>query len=264
MNILIIGQGYQGEKIYQLIKKMYDKFILTITGRHYIEYDLNQYDKIIIATPPETHLEVLNYCLLNSKADIYVEKPLSLNTEFTIPSVDTKRVMVGNKFLYSPSLQLLKKELENKEIKGIFGKWIKSKDCNNYGIFFDILYHHLHILLNLSKNKTLSITERIEFSKDEFVKSGIIIGYIDSFVPFILEGSCKNLYGFFENSIRIETDNETYRIYEENERLIVSMENMGYLDSKSTLYESIKYFLENKEFRTIGDDLYIINELRNS
>jgi predicted dehydrogenase len=273
MKILVIGRGYQGTKIYEMLARDFfnkgEKVIIENTGRGYnIFLKNNIYDKIIIATTPKTHSSILLNCLSKSNADIYIEKPLYTQHDNVIDIIlkndmYNKRIMVGNKFLYSPSLFCLRMCLSDTNINGIFGRWVKSKPCKDYGIFFDILYHHLNICLYLSNDNNICINNKIDFTNSDtnYPKSGIITGEIDTYIPFVLEGTCKNLYDKFDNSLRIETDKGTFIIQEIDNKLKVLSNDATFSDGKESLYYSLEYFLENDDFIGIYNDVKICEEL---
>ena len=78
MNHLIIGNGVMGKR-YAGILRSFDDLVSCVD----IDWDgviPDKMDSILICTPPETHLEVLNR-VLGSKIPVFIEKPILCGNE---------------------------------------------------------------------------------------------------------------------------------------------------------------------------------------
>jgi hypothetical protein len=77
--IALIGKGKQGQRLLKYLPKYFD--VKYVVGK---DYDLSKLyqDKSIatlaIATPPETHFNIIRSCLIYNKS-VFVEKPITLN-----------------------------------------------------------------------------------------------------------------------------------------------------------------------------------------
>lgn len=92
--VALIGYGYWGKKIYKALKSLYGENAIVVvdpkekkTKNKALKFTtltsiLNNLDisHVFIATPEETHYEVVKKCL-NHKKNVFVEKPLCLNSQ---------------------------------------------------------------------------------------------------------------------------------------------------------------------------------------
>ena len=73
----LIGYGYWGKILLTKLKKLSDvKFVCT-SKDDYIS-KLNLVEWVFVATPNNTHYEIVRQCILNKK-NVFCEKPLTLS-----------------------------------------------------------------------------------------------------------------------------------------------------------------------------------------
>ncbi len=117
------------ERRLQLIKKKYPDAKFSSSVKDVFNSDVNA---IVIATPAATHYELVKKALEHEK-DVFVEKPVCLRAE-EIEELkemveECKRVlMVGHLLLYHPSIEYIKKLIENNELGKIY--YISSARLN--------------------------------------------------------------------------------------------------------------------------------------
>ena len=124
----------------------------------------NNIDLVVIATPTETHFKISKFSL-EKKKHILVEKPISLSSTDVIKlqkisRKNKKLIFVDYPFLFSGSINYIKKILENKK----FGKLLEvesyreqapiRKDVN---VIWDLCTHDISILTYLLKSKPYSV-----------------------------------------------------------------------------------------------------------
>jgi len=172
LKVCLIGYGYWGPKLARnfqnsnffnlvsvsdkskanLLKAKKD-FPLVKTSTDFKKLIINNIDLVVIATPTETHFKISKFAL-EKKKHILVEKPISLsNTDVIklqkISKKNKKLIFVDYPFLFSGSINYIKKIIENKR----YGKLLEiesyreqapiRKDVN---VVWDLAVHDISIL----------------------------------------------------------------------------------------------------------------------
>lgn len=147
MNILLIGYGYWGKIWEKTIKKSNHNLIGIVDPmilKNGIE-DYKIFDTVIIATPINTHLKIVNS--LPSVKNLLIEKPGTSNlVEFNKIKIEKfKNIGAGYLLLYCHGIQEIKKINQNWKISFFNrsnGCSQIRKDCD---VVYDLLCHDLSI-----------------------------------------------------------------------------------------------------------------------
>ena len=177
LKVCLIGYGYWGPKLARnfqnsnffnlvsvsdkskknLIEAKKD-FPLINTSTDFKKLITANIDLVVIATPTETHFKISKFAL-EKKKHILVEKPISLSSSDAlklqkISKKNKKLIFVDYPFLFSGSINYIKKIIENKK----FGKLLEiesyreqapiRKDVN---VVWDLAVHDVSILSYLLK-----------------------------------------------------------------------------------------------------------------
>ena len=172
LKVCLIGYGYWGPKLARnfqnsnffnlvsvsdkskanLLKAKKD-FPLVKTSTDFKKLIINNIDLVVIATPTETHFKISKFAL-EKKKHILVEKPISLSSTDVIKlqkisKKNKKLIFVDYPFLFSGSINYIKKIIENKR----YGKLLEiesyreqapiRKDVN---VVWDLAVHDISIL----------------------------------------------------------------------------------------------------------------------
>ena len=177
LKVCLVGYGYWGPKLARnfqnsnffnlisisdksksnLIKAKKD-FPLINTSTDFKKLITKNIDLVVIATPTDTHFKIAKIAL-EKKKHILVEKPISLSTADVlklkkISKKNKKLIFVDYPFLFSGSINYIKKIIENKK----YGKLLEiesyreqapiRKDVN---VVWDLAVHDISILSYLLK-----------------------------------------------------------------------------------------------------------------
>ena len=172
LKVCLIGYGYWGPKLARnfqnsnffnlvsvsdkskanLLKAKKD-FPLVKTSTDFKKLIINNIDLVVIATPTESHFKISKFAL-EKKKHILVEKPISLSSTDVIKlqkisKKNKKLIFVDYPFLFSGSINYIKKIIENKR----YGKLLEiesyreqapiRKDVN---VVWDLAVHDISIL----------------------------------------------------------------------------------------------------------------------
>ena len=172
----LIGYGKWGKILYNKLKNICDlKFICTSKDDY--ESKLKDVEWVVIATPNDTHYNIVRNCILNKK-NIFCEKPLTPTTKQSKMLFDYAEMMgvklyvndIQNYRNYNFSFNLSNSIIQNNENR-------KSKqEAHHLGIDFTILESHF---LGL----------KAEFIKNEFINTNTN----DTFCDINYQFSYKNI-----------------------------------------------------------------------
>jgi|TARA_R110000822_G_scaffold136701_1_gene274202 MinD-like ATPase involved in chromosome partitioning or flagellar assembly len=150
MNIGLIGKGYWGTILLSKLEKIGNvKFICNSKDNYKTKLDL--VDWVFIATPNDTHFDIVKHCILSEK-NIFCEKPLTPTYEqslklFTLANKHGVKLYVNDVFNWRNETINLKSLLNPKNNLKV--TW--RKESSNK--LFDLLYHDLYLLYPLLKSK---------------------------------------------------------------------------------------------------------------
>lgn len=146
----LIGYGYWGKILLNKLKKIGDvKFICTSKDDYTSKLDLVEW--VFIATPNETHYDIVKECILKQK-NVFCEKPLALNYNEAVELFDLAKdknvkLYVDDVFNYrTETVQLHSQINETSKIEVI----LKSP-FENY--LDDLFYHDLYLLYPILNKK---------------------------------------------------------------------------------------------------------------
>lgn len=140
MNVGLIGKGYWGTILLSKLEKICDvKFVCNSKDNY--KTKLGLVDWVFVATPNNTHFDIVKYCL-QGKKNVFCEKPLTPSYKqskklFNLAKEYSVKLYVSDVFNYRK---------EKKNIKNI-SKPIKvtwNKVSNN--TLYDLMYHDLYLL----------------------------------------------------------------------------------------------------------------------
>lgn len=173
-NIWLFGSGYWAKILVQKIHSMYPEssiFVVDINSKnlqHFVQTkpfcrasSKEEYlesarfgDLCFIATPPNTHSELINLALSNN-CHCWVEKPMTTSSIEALELISLARekqltLFIDNTFLYDPLIQELKKATLNPGTKKIYSRrqgW--GRVLTDFGVLWDLLPHDLSIINNI-------------------------------------------------------------------------------------------------------------------
>jgi UDP-2-acetamido-3-amino-2,3-dideoxy-glucuronate N-acetyltransferase len=173
--VAVVGSGYWGKNLVRNFAQLQalaavcdnDEETLRPFREQYADCrTLNSYDKVLedrtidavaIATPAESHAELVKKALLAGK-DVFVEKPLSLSVDLaqelvTISKKNERILMVGHLLWYHPAVLKLKEFITNGELGRI--QYIYSSRLNlgkirrEENILWSFAPHDISVILGL-------------------------------------------------------------------------------------------------------------------
>jgi hypothetical protein len=149
-NILLIGNGRWGENYISTIKNHFPDVLLQVASRENWKRLINEMpDKVIIATPPQSHIEIAAYAL-EKNIPVMIEKPLSLSLleaeelkQYTAP------ILVNHIHLFSEAYQQLKSIVKVNKIDKIVSLGFNKGPIREYSSLWDYGCHDIAMILDL-------------------------------------------------------------------------------------------------------------------
>ena len=119
----ILGQGYWGTKLSQTLEKVENcelKQSIDVKNGNDIDEIAKDIEAVIIATPPQTHLSLIQKAL-DKKLHIFVEKPICQNSSEVdqIQPLSDKVLMTGHILLYNDCTQYIKNTIDFSKVQRI-------------------------------------------------------------------------------------------------------------------------------------------------
>ena len=176
MQAALVGIGYWGKTILPIIKAMeaqlgfklkwvcdyhkenwrefQERWPLITFGRNFDELlERHKVDAVFIATQPSSHFSLARKCL-EKRCHVFIEKPFigNLDLACAIRDLATSKsliVMVGYRLLYSPAIQLLKKEhlrLADDNHFIIEATWKNWGKHQAIGVHWDLGSHYIAVI----------------------------------------------------------------------------------------------------------------------
>lgn len=260
MNLLLIGFGYWGKKIFHTLNQfkdfnvlIYDKKINKISLDDFLIKN-SQFDHVFIATPEETHYQLVKKFLLLKK-NIFVEKPLCLKKNQANKLVDLALknqviLFVDYIFLYDNFLKRIKELLDSKFI----GKIQKIESLRHSSsiskpkiiVTDDLMIHDLYLfryLFNID-NEQLLIKDFINKDFQEVKLAMTYKDYLDIYTSYswVAEEPFRKLSIFGQKGFIAWEKNmhaETLKLTINNKQTLIKVVN-----KYSPLYKSIKSFFD--------------------
>jgi len=154
MRVGLIGKGYWGKILLSKLEKISDVKFVYGSKDDYIT-KLNSVDWIFIATPNDTHYNIVKNCIKKGK-NVFCEKPLTPTYNqskelFDLAKDYKTKLYVNDVFNYRDETINLYQILNKKDKINV----VWEKESNNE--FFDMLYHDLYLLYPLlNENITIN------------------------------------------------------------------------------------------------------------
>ena len=163
--ILLIGNGSWGKIYAQNLSNLNISF--QIANRDNWQELVNQQPAgVIIATPPQSHIEIASFAL-DRNIPVLIEKPLAMNyKEAKELQKYTAPILVNHIHLFSDNYQQLKKEVINKKINSIHTLGYNKSPNQTYSSLLDYGAHDIAMILDLTQQYPQIISakeERTEF-----------------------------------------------------------------------------------------------------
>ena len=208
------------------LKKNFPKITHTENFNDILNSDV---DGVIVATPINTHFEIVKK-LLNNNKHVFVEKPLTIkksDASKLISLANKKKLVlfVGQIFLYHPVLTKIKSILKNDPIQFVNFEWKKFGTFNE-NIYYNLLSHDLSIILDLFgmpkkpkvlfKHGTVTSTDNVILTFD-FNKNKKCLIHIDRFANVIT----KSVKFETKNKILLWNDNELFEYDEQKQKYVL-------------------------------------------
>jgi len=166
----LIGYGYWGKKLHEKIKKLSldVEFICRSKDNYYSK--LKDVDWVFVATPDNTHYEIVKKCLWAGK-NVFCEKPLTPTYEqseklYRLAKMKNVKLYVDDVFNYREETdELFNRYSHNpSHIKSIWKKYGRT-DYRDYipASFYNLMYHDLYLLhpfLRTKKLKNLNVIDK--------------------------------------------------------------------------------------------------------
>lgn len=241
----------------------------------------NKVTAVVIATPSSTHYELTKKFLEDGK-DVFVEKPITLNSENARDLVEVakrqkKILMVGHLFRYHPVVRDLKKRIDLGEFGKInmiityrFALGVPRKDM---GVIYALAVHELDLscyLLNQEFPESI-IADNAKFHQDKVEEmSSISMNFPNGAKSYMMESWDIPVYGKKRELIIIGTEKSAiidyllpneYKIFDTkikkqfiDDKKILEIEenaiNKIIIDYKEPLKEEILHFINCVKNRT--------------
>lgn len=147
MDIILIGSGKWGKNYIKSFEKQ--KTNLIVANRENWKDLIKHSDGVIIATPPESHIEIALHCL-NEQKPVMIEKPLALSLddcfklkEFNLP------ILVNHIHLFTAGYQNIKNKIDPLSIIQIKTIVNNNSELRNYSNLWDYGPHDLSLIFDL-------------------------------------------------------------------------------------------------------------------
>ena len=225
MKIGLIGYGYWGKILLPKLKKFGEVLFVATSKDNY--YDkLHSIDWVVVATPTQTHYEIVKKCLLAGK-NVFCEKSLTLDYEtslelYEIAKKHGVKLYVNDVFMFRNKLDDIKKSLNNTNEFDV--KWCKI-GRSDYGKFimsnlYNLAWHDFYIIYNLIGGDVSDI-EKINTEKN---------------LNFSLKISNKKINFFYD------------RLSDYNEHKINGVDLMHDGNDKDALTKMFEYIFNNNDY----------------
>lgn len=149
MKIGLIGYGYWGKILLPKLEN-FGEVVFTCTSKESYKDRLNEVDWVVVATPNQTHYDIVKYCL-EAGVNVFCEKSLTLNYQTSFDLYYTAelynvKLYVNDVFMFRDKLKEIEYPTENK----ITVNWLK-KGRSDYGKFimsnlYNLAWHDFYLL----------------------------------------------------------------------------------------------------------------------
>lgn len=151
MNILLVGNGKWGKNYISTLNNFPEVNLTIATRQNWKQLVDRNPNGVIIATPPDSHIEIASYAL-KKDIPIMIEKPLALSLDevkklegFAAP------ILVNYIHLFSDAYQKIKEIVEPEKITSITSAGYNDGPIRNCSSLWDYGPHDIAMILNLTK-----------------------------------------------------------------------------------------------------------------
>ena len=161
-NILLIGRGHWGKNYISTLTNYFPDISLKVANRESWKSLIDEKpDGVIIATPPQSHIEIASYALEKNIA-VMIEKPLALSlSEAEKLKQYTAPILVNHIYLFSNQYQELKNIIKDRKITKIVSLGFNKGPIRDYSSLLDYGCHDIAMILDLVEEcpEKVDITE---------------------------------------------------------------------------------------------------------
>lgn len=242
-NIGIVGVGKWGKNYLKLANKCDVEFKV---GNRNSWKELNNISGVVIATPPDSHVEIAKH-FLEQDIPVMIEKPLCLSVEEAEQLSRYKTpILVNYLHLFSPAFEEIVSRCKNEKIVEIESVGSGNGPVRNYSALYDYGSHDLSMSLFLSNS-----VPQVIYANNSYQVELQYPGYKHCFRVNNNSGiKCRTFSVALENG-----DKMTYDDMCEN-KLVVN-DQIVEVDKTSTLENSFKHFLAGDIDQRFGIELSI-------
>tara|TARA_R110000851_G_scaffold300645_1_gene456859 strand:- start:1538 stop:3325 length:1788 start_codon:yes stop_codon:yes gene_type:complete len=165
IKIGLIGYGYWGKILLPKLKT-FGKIEFICTSKDTYEDKLKNVNWVVIATPSQTHYEIVKKCL-NAGVNVFCEKSLTLDYSqslelYGIAEQNNVKLYVNDVFMFRKQIKDLKESIELTETFDVI--WLK-KGRSDYGNFimsnlYNLAWHDFYILHSIIGDKFYDIESK--------------------------------------------------------------------------------------------------------
>lgn len=154
MNIILIGSGKWGKNYIKAFEQQKNKLIAA--NRENWKDLVKNCDGVIIATPPNSHIEIATHCL-NEQKPVMIEKPLalSLNECFKLKQFNLP-ILVNHIHLFTAGYQNIKNIIDPSSIVEIQTIVNNNSELRDYSILWDYGPHDLSLIFDLLNKEPIN------------------------------------------------------------------------------------------------------------
>ena len=197
MIVGLVGFGYWGKILYSAISKnsdfkvvgIFDDESRNIPSNLNIEslndlFAINNLDLCIIATPPDSHFDLVQLALEN-KVHCLVTKPLTMSLDQTLKLIELankneKNIFVDNTFLYTEEFLWIKQFLQNNhfgELRSFTSIRLGFGKVQKAPIIHDLLSHDVAIVSELISSDINIIQSSLQSISNVYGNSNSVINF---------------------------------------------------------------------------------------
>jgi hypothetical protein len=158
----LIGYGKWGKILYDKLKIFCDIKFICRSKDSYLD-KLDQIDWVVIATPEDTHYEIVKNCLSNGK-NVFCEKPLTPTYKQSCQLFDIAEQHKVK--LYVDDVQNFRIVDYKLEQNNFVERKKNSKNSTPLDLFFKLAYHDFYFLYEHIKNKKIKDVEILNTTKN--------------------------------------------------------------------------------------------------
>lgn len=177
----LIGRGSWGQNYIKMFEKQ-PELTLQVVGRNWKELLTEDLTGVIIATPPETHVDIA--CeFLSRHIPTMIEKPASLSSkelECLLPFENTP-ILVNHIHLFSAAFQRLCMLSNSKDIQAISSSGFGEGPFRTYSALWDYGSHDIAMILYVTKSLPISVwAQEIKLHKGSWFDIELDFGHFKS------------------------------------------------------------------------------------